>query len=62
MVEQKLYTVLLEIGQLREGVHGLHAEIAADDTARYLSRLDAFEREALRLLDGLELRRSVVHH
>ena len=56
-----LYEALSRISVLRDDVSDLTPELAETQLARYLFQLDAFEREALRLMAGIEGERVVAH-
>lgn len=57
-----LYVALFEIALMRDEVRAIRGDLADEAAARFLSRLDAAEREALRLIERVERGRSSVPH
>jgi hypothetical protein len=61
-LEPKLYGVLMNISLLRNEVNGFGGDLADAQAAGYMARIQELEAKALRLLDDVEERRSVVRH
>lgn len=56
-----LYEALSKISVLRDDVSDLSPDLAETQLARFLTQLDTAEREALRLMAGIEGERVVAH-
>jgi hypothetical protein len=57
-----VYSALFEISSLREQLHGLSADLGAEEAARFTSRLQRLESDALHLIDNVESRRPTTSH
>jgi hypothetical protein len=60
--ELLVYQALFETSLLREDVKRFGDELAEADAARYLSRIDRLQSEALRLVQQFEEQRGAVAH
>jgi hypothetical protein len=58
----KLYGTLFEISAMREQVRALGVDPTDYAAARFLSRLQEVETQAIRLLEHIETNRGVVTH
>jgi hypothetical protein len=57
-----VYYALFEISSLRDQLHGLQDELGADEAARFTSRLQRLESDALLLADIVERHRPSASH